>query len=229
VARSGADSIDRAVARSGADSIDRVVARSGADSIGQVVARGGADSNDRAVARGGADSIDRAVARGGADSIDRGVARSGADSIDRGVARSGADRASSKPTRPQDRLIVHICSRPMWEGVQQRGLFRPEDVVDASSAAASANAPFIHCARPDQVLQVANRWFKPQAETHADLVLLWIDPQWVAAANQAEVRWEEADGDRYPHIYGPLSLDAVVAVSAFSPDPDGVYRQTPEI
>jgi uncharacterized protein (DUF952 family) len=49
----------------------------------------------------------------------------------------------------------------------------------------------------------------------SDLVLLRIDREKV----QAEVRDEnlEGGGDRFPHIYGPLNLDAVMSVIPFSP------------
>lgn len=54
------------------------------------------------------------------------------------------------------------------------------------------------------------------------LVLLCVDP----ARTGAELRFEpgvhEPD-DRYPHLYGPLDLDAVVDVVAFEPGPDGRF------
>jgi uncharacterized protein (DUF952 family) len=42
-----------------------------------------------------------------------------------------------------------------------------------------------------------------------------------------EVRWENSGTDVYPHIYGPLNLEAVVRVRDFPADEDGVYRKLP--
>ena len=65
---------------------------------------------------------------------------------------------------------------------------------------------------------------------HNDLLLLEIALENV----QADIRWEApddpgaqengGDGDLFPHIYGPLNLDAVVGVDEFTPDNDGVFR-----
>ena len=76
---------------------------------------------------------------------------------------------------------------------------------------------FIHFSRPEQVLRVANAYYPGQL----DLVLLWIDPQKLAA----ELRWESSDWDIFPHLYGALNLDAVVKVVDFAPDNDGIFRQ----
>jgi len=89
---------------------------------------------------------------------------------------------------------------------------------------------FIHCSRPEQVVSVANEFYSKQS----GLVLLWIDPGKV----NAEIRWEAAVGlplaenqppaDVFPHIYGALNPDAVISVSGFSPDDDGVFRSLSE-
>ncbi len=105
-----------------------------------------------------------------------------------------------------DRL-VHLCSRQAWESAQEAGIYQ---------APSLAQVGFIHCSRPEQILEVANRFYAGQN----DLLLLWIDPHRL----QAEIRWEPADGQVFPHIYGPLNLDAIIHVQEFAPGVDGVFR-----
>lgn len=108
--------------------------------------------------------------------------------------------------------IVHICERSAWEEALAAGEYR---------AASLDEEGFIHNSRPEQILAVANSFYRRAR----DLVILWIDTQRV----QAEIRWEAADGQVFPHIYGPLNLDAVRAVRDFTPDADGVFRTLPEV
>jgi len=63
---------------------------------------------------------------------------------------------------------------------------------------------------------VANAYYAGQP----DLVLLHIDTKRLAA----ELRWEAAEGEEFPHIYGPLNLDAVDSVEAFIPDKAGQFQ-----
>jgi uncharacterized protein (DUF952 family) len=103
--------------------------------------------------------------------------------------------------------IVHLCRCGEWDAALEAGEYQ---------AASLQEVGFIHCSRPEQMLWVANRYFHGMDE----LALLWIDPHRVAC----EIRWETADGQVFPHIYGPLNLEAVVAVGELSPDPDGTFR-----
>jgi uncharacterized protein (DUF952 family) len=64
-------------------------------------------------------------------------------------------------------------------------------------------------------VRTANRFFRGQP----DLVLLMIDP----AKLHADLRYEAADGDLFPHIYGPLNGDAVPDVLPFPPQADGTF------
>jgi glutathione S-transferase len=76
---------------------------------------------------------------------------------------------------------------------------------------------FIHCSRSDQVAAVANAIYPDRS----DLVLLHIDREKV----QAEIRDENLEGsdDVFPHIYGPLNLDAVTSVIPFTPGANGRF------
>jgi glutathione S-transferase len=42
----------------------------------------------------------------------------------------------------------------------------------------------------------------------------------------AEVRYEDLEGGNvlFPHVYGPLNLDAVVAIMPLPPGRDGTFR-----
>ena len=108
--------------------------------------------------------------------------------------------------------IVHICTFDNWQIAQKDGLYQADSLTSEG---------FIHCSRPDQALGVANRYFNQVP----DLVLLWIDLDKV----ETEIRWEPSEGEVYPHLYGALKLDAVLAVRDLHPDPDGLYRTLPEL
>jgi uncharacterized protein (DUF952 family) len=104
-------------------------------------------------------------------------------------------------------MIVHIVERRIWEQAQRAGEYR---------AASLASEGFIHTSRPEQVLRVANRFYRDTP----DLLLLWIDPRLL----QSPLHDEASDGEIYPHIYGSLNLNSVVRVGELAPDADGVYR-----
>ncbi len=103
--------------------------------------------------------------------------------------------------------ILHITTRAGWEAAQQAGSYRG-DTLDTEG--------FIHCSIPQQVVRTANAFFHGQN----DLVLLLINPQKL----RSELRYEPSDGDLFPHIYGPLNLDAVVRVVMFPPRNDGQFE-----
>ena len=107
--------------------------------------------------------------------------------------------------------IVHLCQKQDWETAKNRGEYRAESLDQEG---------FIHCSHPDQVIEVANRYYQGVS----DMVLIWINPDRV----QAEIRWEAADAEVFPHIYGALNLDAVLAVREINPDKDGIYRRLPK-
>ncbi|MGK5739536.1 DUF952 domain-containing protein [Micromonospora sp. URMC 103] len=70
---------------------------------------------------------------------------------------------------------------------------------------------FIHLSAGDQVVETARRYFTGVT----GLSLLTVDP----ARLGDRLRWEPSrDGQRFPHLYGPLPLAAVVAAEALPAD-----------
>jgi uncharacterized protein (DUF952 family) len=105
-------------------------------------------------------------------------------------------------------LILHIADRPTWQIAQTTGAYRHAS-LDAEG--------FIHCSKPEQLVGVANTFFRGQQ----GLILLCIDSERL----QAELRYDEVGDQQYfPHIYGEINLDAVQQVLDFNPNPDGEFE-----
>lgn len=104
-------------------------------------------------------------------------------------------------------FIYHIAVENEWKTALECGEYLPGTF---------ALDGFIHCSTDKQVAQSANRHFHGM---HG-LMLVKIDPR----LSSAEIRYEPSQGELFPHIYGPLNLDAVVSVVRFDPDADGNFR-----
>jgi uncharacterized protein (DUF952 family) len=104
---------------------------------------------------------------------------------------------------------IYILVRPnTWEIAQKSRLFYEVSL---------ANEGFIHACEWRQLDRVANAYFGD-----ADpLVLAAINP----ARVKPPVRWEESrsTGDIYPHIYGPLNMDAVTEVLTLQRGEEGRF------
>ena len=106
--------------------------------------------------------------------------------------------------------VAHITTRAAWAAALAAGEY---------TAPSLGTQGFIHCSRPDgQLVRVADFLYRGQP----DLVVLLIAPERL----RPELRWEgfEPGSDLFPHLYGPLNLDAVVDVLDFPPEPDGTFR-----
>jgi uncharacterized protein (DUF952 family) len=113
-------------------------------------------------------------------------------------------------------VIYHITSRKTWNAALQHGEYRVESLETEG---------FIHCSTRSQVLPVAEKFYQGQAS----LLLLMIDPSRLAS----DLKWEPPSGgtpppgvpeeDMFPHVYGPINLDAVVKVFDLEANPDGKH------
>jgi|WetSurMetagenome_2_1015567.scaffolds.fasta_scaffold972956_1 uncharacterized protein (DUF952 family) len=106
-------------------------------------------------------------------------------------------------------LIYHITTKTAWDAALETGSY---------TADSYATEGFIHASTGVQYIATANRYYRG---THG-LVLLVIDRRKVAA----EVRYENLVGgaELFPHIYGPLNLEAVLRVEPFEPNADGIFE-----
>jgi uncharacterized protein (DUF952 family) len=109
-------------------------------------------------------------------------------------------------------VILHIIGRADWAQAQAMG---------AHHAASLADVGFTHCSDPGTVHLPAQTVYAGRT----DLLLLEIDPALV----DAPVRWEAAVPPApvplfFPHVYGPIPVDAVIGVHDFPPADDGTFH-----
>lgn len=112
-------------------------------------------------------------------------------------------------------LIYHITVSTDWQDALAGGSY-----TISTRGLTLAEQGFIHCSTEDQVTTVAN--FIYRGDT--DLIVLVIDSSRVSA----QIRYEKVPGsdDEFPHIYGPLNIDAVIGTVPLNVNADGMFAFT---
>ena len=118
--------------------------------------------------------------------------------------------------------IVHITSRKDWIDAMSAGQYVAPNLKSEG---------FIHCSTITQALPVAEQYYKGQS----GLVLLVIDPARLAS----DLKWEPPSegapppgvrtGESFPHIYGPINLDAIVQTLDLATGSDGHFALPPDL
>jgi len=113
-------------------------------------------------------------------------------------------------------MIFHITTQMAWNEAKNAGEYR---------AASLLTEGFIHCSALSQVIPVANLYYKGES----GMILLQIEPTLLSS----DLRWEPPSGgtpppgvpesDQFPHVYGPINLDAIVNVIELVIDADGQF------
>ena len=109
-----------------------------------------------------------------------------------------------------DEVVFHIVSKSRWLDAAEVGTYEPEH-YDAEG--------FIHLSRRGQIQRPANLLYRGQS----DLILLEIRVD----ALTAELRYEpgsHGEDELFPHLYGLLNNDAVVALHEFPCAADGSFE-----
>ncbi len=108
-------------------------------------------------------------------------------------------------------MIFHITTAAAWTDAQ---------LLDEYSVFSLISEGFIHLSTAEQTLGSAARYY----DDVTGLVLLQVDETRCAA----ELRWEPPAHDptsesRFPHLYGPLNLDAVLDARPLAKDAEGRF------
>ena len=104
-------------------------------------------------------------------------------------------------------LTFHLVPQKYFDALDPRVDYTPRDF---------ARDGFIHCTDgADEMARTANRYYKASAEPH---YYLYID----IARVRAPIRYDDA-AQLYPHIYGALNRDAIIAVRAARRKADGTF------
>ncbi|HRA46718.1 MAG TPA: DUF952 domain-containing protein [Thermomicrobiales bacterium] len=109
--------------------------------------------------------------------------------------------------------MFHLVTREDWSQQSGQAEYLP---------AAFTNDGFIHCTDGEEnVIAVGNRYYTADPRSYICLVL---DPVLI----KAPVKYEDP-ARIYPHIYGPLNLNAVIGYRVVVRDDEGVFlRLEPE-
>ena len=94
-------------------------------------------------------------------------------------------------------VIYHIAFAKAWEDAKQKGYYEHPTLKSEG---------FIHCSLDNQVAGVLERYFQGEK----DLIKLVIDTDKLTSKHIFD--WSKSTEDTYPHIYGPINLDAVIGV-----------------
>ena len=103
--------------------------------------------------------------------------------------------------------IFKILPGPEWRAALAVGRFEGSAIDRADG--------FIHFSTADQAAETARRYFRDQP----DLMVLVVE----AATLGARLRWEPSRGGAlFPHLYGALGCDQVIAARNALLGPDGL-------
>ena len=112
-------------------------------------------------------------------------------------------------------MFYHLTTRKDWKHALATGDYRTKD-LDRDG--------YIHCSTQTQLVPVAMEFFKNRRK----LSILAIEPTLLTS----QVKWEKPkdgpppgvdQGEKFPHIYGPLNIDAVQKVLDMERNADDLF------
>jgi uncharacterized protein (DUF952 family) len=109
---------------------------------------------------------------------------------------------------PEHTYILHITERSLWEAAREKGAFEM-----STRGRTLQEEGFIHCSTRTQLPAVAS-FLYGSYDGPDELVVLVVDP----ARLDVPLKYEAPGpgGEEFPHVYGPIPVDAVVDVEAWA-------------
>lgn len=106
--------------------------------------------------------------------------------------------------------VFHVALPADWEAARGAG-----EYAVSTRGRSLADEGFIHCSFADQVEGIANRYYADVDE----LVVLTVDPSLLGSELVVEEPFPGAP-ERYPHVYAPIPVPAVVETHAWNRQTD---------
>lgn len=94
-------------------------------------------------------------------------------------------------------IIYHVTTAAEWKAANEKGFYETPSLKEEG---------FIHCSQENQVAGVLERYFSGKKE----VIKLVIDSD--KLSNRFVFEWSPSTADTFPHVYGPIDLEAVIDV-----------------
>lgn len=94
-------------------------------------------------------------------------------------------------------IIYHVTTAAEWNAGKEIGIYESPSLKTEG---------FIHCSQENQIEGVLQRYYAGQT----NLVKLVIDTDKLTSRFVFE--WSPSTQDTFPHVYGPIDLEAVIEV-----------------
>ena len=107
--------------------------------------------------------------------------------------------------------IYHIIKPTWWANFTDKTHYESETLTQEG---------FIHCSTGKQLLPTCDRHFKQDTS----LVILTLDPKMLTSKLIYELA--PTVGEEFPHIYGPINLDAVIEQFYLTKNELGLFERT---
>ncbi|MEW2167813.1 DUF952 domain-containing protein [Streptomyces sp. NPDC007084] len=105
--------------------------------------------------------------------------------------------------------LLHLTERSLWDAARASGAF-----TMSTRGRTLQEEGFIHCSLRQQLAPVAAMLYGTSTAP-GELVVLVVDPDRLSVPVRFEAM--EPGGEEFPHVYGPIPVDAVVDVEPWPP------------